>query len=260
MAAPFDLFSYYIYLALFGGFGGFIYYMYELRNMFPIKELQRAGPPVAFFANNAGEIKFIKIKDIKGRTFNCKFGAYQLADDRRYDIIGGKRDAYFYHIGNGNPISVESIGRLADYLDEVKQPYLTIKDVKDAAMNEKLSAKLKSKGLLFLQRYFEIDMFAKADVIYESSTNKRFRLSLSNGIIAWRPQKAIFWRNIGIYAVNDRAVDFQRVQVEQKVNGSEIETQVSNEKYGTITVRDARTRLRRGKTSVFIGAVRTIQA
>ena len=258
MAAPIDLGLYYIYLILFGGFGGLIYYFYELRNMFPVRELKKPGPPVGFFVNKAGEIKLVRVKDHKGRTFNCKFGSFQLNDDYRYQC--GKRDVYFYFIENANPISVEALSLVRDYLVEERQPYLSIKDVRTADNNDKLATKLGSKGLLFLDAYYKIDQFAKADVIYDASTKKNFRLGQSMGMLAYIPQKALFWRTVAVVSINNSKLDVVKAELRQEANGENPRTFIDTEEYGSFEVRDARNRLRRGKTNVFVVAVRSISA
>jgi len=260
MAVPFDLGAYYTYLAIFVGFGFLIYYFWQLKSMFPVWELKRGGDPVAIFVNMAGQIKLYAIKSIKGRSFAMKDGGtYQLLDDFRYEC--GKRDVYFYFVGHANPISIETMGKLMSVLRKKKLSALTVKHVKNIAMdeNEDIAKELGVRGLQFIDAYYDIDIFARADMIYEASTKKRFTIDNSRRLIPFKPQKALFWRNVLLVSINDRKLDIVKAELSQGTDdkGNPI-TKIHSE-YCDLDVIDAHTRYKKGKTNVFVGAVKTLQ-
>ena len=61
-------------------------------------------------------------------------------------------------------------------------------------------------------------------------------------------------------SINNSKLDVVKAELRQEANGENPRAFIDTEEYGSFEVRDARTRLRRGKTNVFVVAVRSISA
>lgn len=239
------------------GFGGIVLYLTQTKNMIPKKEMRKGGKPLAIFFTKAGEIKLMAINDIKGRSFSCKYGVFQLTENNRYSF--GQRDIYFYNIGNANPLNIEGMLKVQNYLTKSLKPELSKDELANIALDDKASKELGPTGLRFLAHYYDVDVLAKADSIYEASTNKVFKLADSRQLKGFIPQKALFWRNVAIVIINDRYLDVVPVQVVNDIIDDQPVQYIINDTYGEFEVKDARTRYRKAKTNVYLVAVKTIK-
>lgn len=242
-------------------------------SMFPRKELSIGGNSYALFILESGGIDIIKIKARRGRSFYCKYGYYEPNEEYRY--ICGNSDVYVFDQNSATPIRIGALIDIQRYLVMSNRAQLMGQEInyllgrseisddfEDAEQAQKMRDHVQglANGIgptaaKFIYEYFDEDVIARHDIMYEAAHKLRFRVAKSHSIIPFIPQDTLGKRNIAIVVVNDTMLDF--VLVDPQVDPHKRIRYFDAGKYGRFYIRENRTRYRFKKTNVFVVAVTT---
>lgn len=207
--------------------------------MFPGKlQLDQGGSLALIFLQNGGT-DLISIKSIVGKFFKTKYGDFQLNAHLAYGW--GKKRLYFYYQGYANPLDIQSVVKIVNFLKSVEDPVLRETDLDNQTIRDALGYDV----LQFLDAFRYVDEDAIEHALDMPLRSEKKNMVLSSSLVAIPPSPMP--PNVGLYVTKDRKIEMIKLKVERKPEGL-----IAKSKVGDFDLSDKKARHVHGKSNVYV--------